>query len=387
MNRTKIIIRTGRSKFAAIDRWIALHGIESILLVCDGAVSYQSTFLAKMKSIEAAGVDVTAFSDFEPNPLYESAVKGVEVFKKNRCGAILAVGGGSALDVAKCIRLFSVLRGDGSDGGWLAEEYAETGIPFLAIPTTAGTGSEATRYAVVYFKGKKQSVTSIYCLPDTVILEPGMLKSLPTYQRKATMADALCHAIESYWSVNSTDESREFAREAILGILGNMDGYLANTSRGNREMLLSAHKAGKAINITQTTAGHAMCYKITGLFRAAHGHAALLCDRVLFRSMAEALLDGSCECIDPRGEQFLKERLDELGVLLGGKDAVAGAKLLEGIFGKLELPVPEASAEQIEFISQEVNPVRLKNHPVRLTQERIKTLYGEILRIAPDAGS
>ena len=384
MEKTTTVIRTGRNNFAAIDRWIAKNGIGRLLLVCDGAIAFQKTLLEKFLSLEEAGVSVVRFSDFEPNPLYLSAVSGVDVFRKERCDAVLAVGGGSAIDVAKCIRLFSVFRDDGRDGGWLGREYSESGIPFLVIPTTAGTGSEATRYAVVYHEGMKQSVASCFCIPDTVILEPEMLKTLPLYQRRSTMADALCHAIESYWSVNSTDESKRFAREAISGILGNMDGYLSNTPKGNRGMLKAANYAGKAINITQTTAGHAMCYKLTSTFGAAHGHAALLCDRVLFKAMAVGIRardGGYPECIDPRGIKYLCETLDELGVLLGGTDAAFGAALLEGIFEKLELPVPEATEEQIEAISGEVNPVRLRNHPVRLTRDAIKELYRRILRV------
>ena len=204
MNRHTTAVRTGRNDFAAIDRWLLKNDIKRLFMVCDGAVSFQKGFLAKIAELAEAGLKVTEFSGFEPNPRYESAVNGTALFRENGCGAILAIGGGSALDVAKCVRLFSVLPGDGSGGSWLGRDYADPGIPFLAIPTTAGTGSEATRYAVVYYKGEKQSVTSPYCLPDTVILEPGLLRTLPLYQRKATAADALCHAIESYWSVNST---------------------------------------------------------------------------------------------------------------------------------------------------------------------------------------
>ena len=90
-------------------------------------------------------------------------------------------------------------------------------IPFLAMPTTAGTGSEATRYAVIYYDGKKQSVTHDSVVPDVAILEPKVLKTLPLYQKKCTMMDALCQGIESWWSMNSTDESK--AREKMEKLL------------------------------------------------------------------------------------------------------------------------------------------------------------------------
>jgi alcohol dehydrogenase class IV len=189
------------------------------------------------------------------------------------------------------------------------------------------------------------------------------------------MMDALCHAIESFWSVNSTAASKEYSREAIKGVLANMSGYLANTEEGNEGMLMAAHTAGKAINITQTTAGHAMCYKITSLFHSAHGHAAILCDRVLFPWMAES----TDKCTDPRGEEYLKATLDEIGRAMGCKDATEGAEKLRTIFDSLELEVPTATAEQFGILKNSVNPVRLKNHPIALDVDTIDSLYHIIL--------
>ena len=84
-------------------------------------------------------------------------------------------------------------------------------------------------------------------------MDSNALKTLPLYQKKATMCDALCHAIESFWSVNSTEESKKYSKDAIETIMKHMDGYLHNTDEGNAGMLIAANTAGKAINITQTT--------------------------------------------------------------------------------------------------------------------------------------
>ena len=305
----------------------------------------------------------------------ESWGRGVEIYRKENCDSIVAVGGGSAMDVAKCIKLYSNLPGNGENGSWLKAEISPNEIPFLAMPTTAGTGSEATRYAVIYYNDAKQSITSESFIPDTVLMDPSALKTLPIYQKKATMCDALCHAIESFWSVNSTCESKNYSKAAIEGVLSNMDGYLNNTEEGNAGMLVAAHKAGQAINITQTTAGHAMCYKITSLFRVAHGHAAILCDRVLFPWMIE----NTDKCIDARGKEYLKKTLDEIGFALGCSDAEGGAEKLAGIFEKLELTTPESTDEQFDILKNSVNPVRLKNHPIALDTETINSLYHRIL--------
>lgn len=368
-------IITPGENYKGFDDWIKETGCKKILLVCDGSIWYQNEFNAHLEEIDKLGVEMIGFRDFQPNPLYENVQDGVKLCRAERCDAIIAVGGGSAIDVAKCIKLYSNLPGDGQNGAWLEAEYVPNDIPFLAMPTTAGTGSEATRYAVIYYDGKKQSVTSESFIPDTVLMDPNCLITLPLYQKKATMMDALCHAIESFWSVNSTEESKEYSKAAIKGVMTNMDGYLVNSEEGRGGMLRAANMAGKAINITQTTAGHAMCYKITSLFKSAHGHAAVLCDRVLFPWMVE----NTDKCIDPRGEEYLRRTLDEIGQAMGCKDAKAGADKLVDIFEKLELEVPVATEAQFEELKTSVNPVRLKNHPTALDVETIDFLYHKIL--------
>lgn len=364
-------IITSEGNYRDLDEWIRAAG--KILLVCDESIRFQEAFCAHLREMEESGTEIIRFSDFQPNPLYASVVKGVEIFRAEGCSAIIAVGGGSAMDVAKCIKLYS-----GMDPAvdYLEQEIVPNGIPFLAMPTTAGTGSEATRYAVIYYQDAKQSVTSESCIPGMVLLDPACLKTLPAYQKKATMMDALCHAIESFWSVNSTEESRAYSREAIRGVTEHMEGYLAGTEAGNAGMLMAAHKAGKAINITQTTAGHAMCYKITSLFGAAHGHAAILCVRALYPWMIRNV----ARCCDPRGEAYLKGILDEIAGCLGCEGAEAGAAELNRIFEQLELAVPEATEEEFAILRNSVNPVRLKNHPIRLDAESIDELYHEILK-------
>ena len=368
-------IITARDNYIEFDQWIQENGCKKILMVCDGSIWYMDGFNKHLEEVEKTGVEMIGFRDFQPNPLYESVVKGVELFNDEKCDSIMAVGGGSAMDVAKCIKLYSNLLGDGADGAWLKAEIIPNSIPFIAMPTTAGTGSEATRYAVIYYNDAKQSVTSESFIPSAVLMDPNALRTLPLYQKKATMMDALCHAIESFWSVNSTEKSKEYSRAAIQAVLKHMDGYLANTEEGNAGMLKAAHTAGQAINITQTTAGHAMCYKITSLFHSAHGHAAILCDRVLFPWMAE----NTDKCTDPRGEEYLKATLDEIGRAMGCKDATEGAEKLRIIFDSLELEVPTATAEQFEILKNSVNPVRLKNHPIALDVDTIDSLYHIIL--------
>ena len=361
------------TNYEGIEQWIKENEIKKIFLVCDSSMPFLKV-KDYFEELEQR-IPVIRFDKFQPNPLYESVVDGVKLFRKEECDSVIAIGGGSALDVAKCIKLYSNLPGDGTDGAWLKEDIIPNEIPFLAMPTTAGTGSEATRYAVVYYEGAKQSITSESFIPPVVLMDSSALKTLPMYQKKATMCDALCHAIESYWSVNSTEESKEYSKKTIEMVIANMDGYLANDDEANANMLIAANTAGKAINITQTTAGHAMCYKVTSLFDCAHGHAAILCDRVLFPWMVENV----GKCIDSRGEEFLKKTLDKIGQALGCEDGRSGAEKLVEIFDKLELEIPFATELQFEELKKSVNPVRLKNHPIALEEETIDLLYHKIL--------
>lgn len=367
-------IITAEDNYYALDQWFVENAVNSLLLVCDSSIEYQKSIAAHLKELESSGISITYFSNFVPNPHYESVVEGVSLFRERSCNGIFALGGGSAIDVAKCIKLYSNMD---DSRCYLDQVVVPNDIPFIAMPTTAGTGSEATRYAVVYLNDEKQSITGESCIPQTVLLDHNSLKTLPLYQKKSTMMDALCHAVEAFWSVNSTDESKEYSRRAIEGVLKNMDGYLGNTEEGNHGMLMAANQAGRAINITQTTAGHAMCYKLTSRLGVSHGHAAILCDRVLFPWMVQ----NTDKCIDPRGEEYLKATLEELAQLFGYASAADGAQCLEEIFEKLELSIPEVSDNEIDVLKNSVNPVRLKNHPIKLDVDTIEMLYRSILKI------
>lgn len=366
---------TANGEYSELDDWFLQEHVHCAMLVCGKSAEKQKINDCLSALSERHGIRIVRFTGFQPNPLYENVLDGIAQFRVENCDAIIAVGGGSAMDVAKCIKLFARMNGDGADGEYLRQTIRPNSIPFLAMPTTAGTGSEATRYAVIYYNGEKQSITDTNCIPDAVLLDASVLKTLPIYQKKATMLDALCHAIESFWSVNSTKESMEYSRKAMELLMASLDSYLANEDEGNAGMLAAANTAGKAINITQTTAGHAMCYKITSLFGCAHGHAAALCVRVLFPWML-AHMD---RCVDPRGREHLEEVFDEIAQSMGCKSADAAAEKLKKLFSALEMSIPVATASQFEILKGSVNPVRLRNHPVALDIDTIDFLYHKIL--------
>ena len=365
-------ILTAGGNYRELDFYIQENELKTILLVCDSAFPYLqiSKYFSVLESRLA--VRLVRFDNFQSNPLYESVVEGVEIFRRECCDSIIAVGGGSAMDVAKCIKLYSSMD---RKLNYLKQLIIPNDVKLIAVPTTAGTGSEATRYAVIYYEGEKQSVTDDSCIPSAVLMDASTLKTLPEYQRKSTMLDALCHAIESFWSVNSTEESKLFSRKAIQSILANMEEYLKNEDCGNEEMLRAANMAGKAINITQTTAGHAMCYKLTSLYGIAHGHAAALCVARLWPYMI-----GHMErCTDPRGKEYLERTFGEIAEAMGCKTIDEAILKFQGICRDFALFVPVAKQEDYIVLREGVNPDRLKNNPVALDTEATENIYRQIL--------
>ena len=368
----QIVIQSD-AEYKALGEYLARSNMRRILVVCGKSCGRLRIGQNLEGLATRIGSEFVRFSDFAPNPDYSSVVKGIDVFRTEGCDSILAIGGGSAMDTAKCIKLYATMP---VDSDYIHEKIVPNAIPFVAVPTTAGTGSEATRYAVIYYNGEKQSVTDYSCIPSAVLFDPTVLESLPEYQRKATMMDAFCHAVESFWSVNSTDESREYSRKAIRLILENRDSYLNNESAGNRNMLEAANIAGKAINISQTTAGHAMCYKLTSLYGIAHGHAAALCVSALWPYMVTHM----GQCTDPRGTNHLASIFSDLAAAMGAEAPESAATKFGDFLDALRLDRPKIhSVEDFAVLKKSVNPVRLKNNPVKLDESAIDTLYHQIL--------
>ena len=215
--------------------------------------------------LNGRGIKTVCFFDFLTNPRVEDVRKGVLLCKSQCPNIILAVGGGSALDMAKLIRYHI---------------YKETDsyIPLVVIPTTAGTGAETTHFSVCYINGEKQSIADSAMLPDYAFVCSELTSHNDAYLTACTGFDAVAQAIESYWSVNSTDESRSYSLKA-LGLLWKQLPLLIKNLDNKElrsEVAEGAYYAGRAIDITTTTAPHAFSYKFTSLYGIPHGHAVAL---------------------------------------------------------------------------------------------------------------
>lgn len=337
--------------------WLRTHEISSVFLVHGHSATRLACF-SFFQRLAAFGVRVQEFTSFSPNPLLVSAEQGAKACAAGKCDMIAAIGGGSAMDVAKVVKL---LRKQ-NDGGTL---------PLLVVPTTAGTGSEATHFAVVYQNGVKQSVQDACILPELVWFLPENLLNLPRYQRQATALDAFCHAFESYWSVHATDESKVLSREALQGIQTYAEGYVNGEEEAGAEMMRMAHLAGQAIDHTQTTAGHAMCYELTHLAQIAHGHAAALC----VDALGGLLLGYPAKrtVVDERGAAYLDGVLAELRPSWAWLHERLNAWAMRTIH--VDLPMVQAVGQLVAAI----HPTRLRNFPFQLSREDFAGLYQEIL--------
>lgn len=362
------VILSGEKAYQQIESLLTEKGVKRVMLVCDPYFVGSQV----MKYLQEMAVELTVFSGFSPNPKYEEAEQGLNLFHANGCEAVISAGGGSAMDVAKGIKLFC--KSDLSACP-IGKPYADTGVMHIAIPTTAGTGSESTRHAVLYLNGVKQSISHPSIVPDVAVLEPTLLKTLPVYQRKCTLMDAFCQAIESFWSVSSTDESRGYSEEALKALVPVMDRYVSGESDTETDfaVMKAANLAGRAINITATTAAHAMSYKLSSLYRLPHGHAVALSMPHLWRYFAE-----TDACLDSRGRDFLNARLGELCRLLGVRDCSAAADFFDEVLKRYELAAPHITDEERAVLVAAVNPERLGNFPVPLTAEKIDAIYRAI---------
>jgi alcohol dehydrogenase class IV len=317
--------------------------------------------------------DVVLFNDYTPNPCFEDVCKAVEVFKANKCNAVLAVGGGSAMDVAKCVKIFSSLE----QNDYLDEKkYKDNGVPLIAIPTTAGTGSESTHFSVIYKDGIKLSVTHESIIPCHVGFVPEVLDGLPMYHKKAAFLDALCQSIESWWSVNSTNESIEYAKKSIEILLGSYKSFLSNDNSAgnnfiNEDMLLGANYSGRAINITQTTAPHALSYKLTSDCGLPHGIAVALC----LPNVWEYMLNNPQKTQDVRGSSYVSRVFIDIANALGYNSVSEAIDWFRGLLCSLEIQAPVLDDTAINNLTQAVNIQRLGNSPILFDEEAIKKVY------------
>lgn len=358
------------------DLYSEIHVILETNLACRPFVVCTKSFDTSVlvQYLNQYKITCTCFSAFQPNFRYESILEGIQVAREAKCDFLLSIGGGSAIDLAKCINVYLYLD---TKTDLLLQNINECAWKHLAIPTTAGTGSESTQFAVIYVNGEKVSVSHPCMIPDYVILSPSLLHSLPDYQKKCTLLDALCQSIESFWSIHSTDESKMLAKNSIQLILSNLWAYFTGDENAAFQIMKAANLSGQAINMTRTTAAHAMSYKLTALYGIPHGRAVAVCLPALWEYLD---VNSDC-CIDARGTAYLSQVLKELDeIFLSEQTGLPGYVFFHQLLIYFNMIPLQINAEiEIDSLAAAVNSARLGNFPVSLGQNAICELYKKIL--------
>lgn len=348
----------------------------SLFLVAD-PIAYVASGAAGRLAPILSRYRVTCFQDFDPNPKLAHLVAGLERFREQPSDVVLAVGGGTAIDLAKLI-------------AWSAPQYKSPrelvlghcraerpALASIAVPTTAGTGSEATQFAVLYVDGDKHSIDSPELLPNFCVLDASLTAALPARITAHTGLDALCQGIESLWSVRATERSIGYAAEAIaLAWRSLADAVNRPDGPARAAMLRASHCAGRAINLTRTTAPHAVSYAFTSDYGIPHGHAvALTIGPMLVHNAGVTVADNQ----DPRGADQVRGRIARILELLGCEDASVGCARIGDLLDEIGCErrpsrLGVVGREALEKIAGKVNAQRLGNNPRRLTHEQLVTM-------------
>jgi len=344
------------------------------ILYVTGKDSFQQSGAMDFLRIHAMLKIEHRFSEFRANPNYNDLMNGLEYFQKVRPDCILAVGGGSVLDMAKLINFFGTTKIDPEgylDGWWRPKTpFMMKLLPCIAIPTTAGSGSETTQFSVLYKNKIKHSVEHPAMIPDTVILNPELTTNMTPYLTACTGMDALSQGVESYWAVGATNESRIYAGKAIRLATAFLERAVKKPdAKSRKSMQEAAFWAGRAINISKTTICHALSYSITSHFGYPHGHAVgLLLPAVFeFHLKMGIVTTGLIDCFDCGNHKnipaFLRNLTESIGIIC----------------------LKTFLVKDIELIASEVNIERIGNNPVTLSPADLCELLIKAMAMSPSA--
>jgi alcohol dehydrogenase class IV len=377
------------SRHGGILRWRRrplIKNYQNILLFVDkigfdlcGAADYFKTlekrpYIKKIKKVSYAG-SALPIDDIEK--LYR------DIKSDNAANAtvdvIIAVGGGTIIDLAKIISIAYSNQCEKAEEV-LDNKTLENKIPLIFIPTTAGTGSETTSFAVVYRDKVKISIERESLLPDAIILDPLLLRSLPEPVLHSTLLDALAQATESIWAVGSTAESKEYSSKAIPLILDNIDKENTNSIDRLSSFQQASYWAGKAINISKTTLSHSISYPITAHFGIPHGIA-------VFLTLPEVAKLNYYTSVETRQDKMNIDKIERdfslIFNLYGVKEIKPLVEKLKNIMVQLKVKTRlrdyGVKKEDLPFIaSNALTKGRSDNNPRKMSEDEVLALLKKI---------
>ena len=316
---------------------------------------------------QLSGVNYTVFDNFETNPKFHDVQGGIQALDNFKPDVLIAIGGGSTIDFAKLVvSLATVPPAEHKPTIYGEQPLTTIACPLWVAPTTSGTGSEATHFAVVYEGGHKYSLASDLLLPSRIFLDAQLTHTVPEKIAVGCAMDALCQAIESYWAVGATHESRGYAVDALKHIVPNFKSAIAKDTHALAEMQMGSYLAGKAINISKTTAGHAFSYYLTSYHNTMHGHAV----GIMLSHMMEYAL--------AHGNDAIHNTIDDIASKIG-IEKTDFPSYLRDLLNTHNMPSHLTQIDGVDFdrMAGSVNMERLGNNPFAIDGVKLKEIvYG-----------
>ena len=266
----------GAGAIKAIPDEIKARGFKKVFVTSDPDLVKFGIVKKVTDLLEAANIEYALYTDIKANPTIENVQHGVEEFKASGADAIVAIGGGSAMDTSKAIGII-ITNPEFSDVRSL-EGVAPTKnpcVPIIAVPTTAGTAAEVTINYVITDVEKKRKFVCVdaHDIPVVAVVDPEMMNSMPAALTAATGMDALTHAIEGYITKGAWELSDMFHIKAIEIIARSLRGAVANTAEGREGMALGQYVAGMGFSNVGLGVDHSMAHTLSAYYDTPHGKA------------------------------------------------------------------------------------------------------------------
>ena len=366
----------GNGSFQQLPEHIRELQAKRPLIVLDKQLAATGMKEQVVELLKKSGMDCQIFDKVDPEPKISLADEGAKLALKAKCDIVVGIGGGSAMDVAKAIAVLATNKGKAVDYLGL-NKVPGPGLPSIMIPTTAGTGSEVT-FTSVFVRPdlkRKEGMNSPFLYPDLALLDPLLTVSLPPGPTASTGIDALCHAIESYTSINASPISELLSLEAIALISENLRTAVHDgTNIAAREkMLLGSLYAGLGLANAGVTAVHSLSYPLGGRYGIPHG----LANTVLLPHVMSFNISGAQEKFVDIAEA-MGEMVEGLPLREAAYLAVEAVNALVedcGIQTNLEdLGISEDDFEEMAKIAMTVARP-LANNPRQVTLEDAVAIY------------
>ncbi len=282
----------GQGSISKIKDIISKEKIKKVLIVTDKGIISNNLLEDLLKNLKDINFEYCIYDNVVPNPTIQNVEEGYKIYKENQCSAIIAIGGGSVIDCAKGIGVKVIYPKKQIEKFKGLLKVRKKLPPLIAIPTTAGTGSETTITIVISnpLKLEKYSINDTVLIPKYAILDPILIKNLPPHLTATTGMDALTHAIEAYIGRSNTKKTKQYALEAIDKIFKNLPMALDSKNiEAKNQMLKASFLAGKSFTRAYVGYVHAISHSLSALYNLPHGFVNAIVLPVVLESYGKAI--------------------------------------------------------------------------------------------------